>query len=61
MRYYCISITAVQDNTTFVVDVERGVDHVDDVQETANSLGSRSPPAAPWSSLPPSSSHHDIP
>ena len=47
-------------NTT-LVDGERRVDHVDDVRETADSLGSRSPPAAPWSSLPSTSSFLGVP
>ena len=45
----------------FFVDGEKRVDHVDDVQETANSLGFRSSPAALWSSLPSSSSLHGAP
>ena len=60
MRYYCISTAVLginqtptslnQHNITLAGD-ERCVDRVDDLQEATDSLGSRSPPAAPWSSL----------
>ena len=46
---------------TTLVDGEGRVDNIDDMQETVDSLGSRSPPAASWSSLPSSSSLYGAP
>ena len=56
-----ISSLLNQHNTTFIVDAARWADHVD-VQEMADPFSSRShsPPSAPWSSLPSSSSLHGV-
>ena len=50
-QYRDITIPLNQHNTTLVVDVERWVDHVDDVKVTADPLSDRlySPPSAPSS------------